>query len=174
MRLVSLLKNSMPAVGAVRGDEIADPSTLVSDTASLLALSHDTIAAATRHAPRDPRTASASASTMRFMRTRVATPSPTIPLPSFAAPSGLRIATRVNGAVMQDANTDDMIFPVSKLVALMSEVMTLEIGDVIVSGTPRGVGYARNPPVWLQPGDVCELEIESIGTLRNTVAAAQH
>ena len=86
--------------------------------------------------------------------------------------AGLRITTRVNGAVMQDSTTADMIFPVARLIALMSEVMTLEPGDVIATGTPQGVGYARKPPVFLQPGDVCEVEIEGVGTLRNPVAAA--
>ncbi len=90
-------------------------------------------------------------------------------LPPGAA--GLRIMTRVNGAVMQDSTTGDMIFPVARIVALMSEVMTLEPGDVIATGTPSGVGYARKPPVFLRPGDVCEVEIELVGTLRNPVAA---
>jgi 2-keto-4-pentenoate hydratase/2-oxohepta-3-ene-1,7-dioic acid hydratase in catechol pathway len=83
---------------------------------------------------------------------------------------GLRIQTRVNGRVLQDSNTADMIFPVARLVALMSEAMTLEPGDVIATGTPSGVGYARKPPVWLAPGDVCKVEIEGIGTLSNPIA----
>jgi 2-keto-4-pentenoate hydratase/2-oxohepta-3-ene-1,7-dioic acid hydratase in catechol pathway len=85
---------------------------------------------------------------------------------------GLRITTRVNGAIMQDANTAEMIFSVPRLIALLSEVMTLEPGDVIATGTPSGVGFARNPPVWLKAGDRCEVEIEGIGTLRNSVVAA--
>ena len=91
-------------------------------------------------------------------------------LPPGAA--GLRIMTRVNGATMQDSTTADMIFPVARIVALMSEVMTLEPGDVIATGTPSGVGYARKPPVFLRPGDVCEVEIEGVGVLRNPVVAA--
>jgi 2-keto-4-pentenoate hydratase/2-oxohepta-3-ene-1,7-dioic acid hydratase in catechol pathway len=90
-------------------------------------------------------------------------------LPPGAA--GLRIQARVNGRVLQDSTTADMIFPVARLVALLSEAMTLEPGDVIATGTPPGVGYARKPPVWLAPGDLCEVEIEGIGTLRNPIAA---
>jgi len=89
-------------------------------------------------------------------------------LPSGA--SGLRIVARLNGEIMQDSNTADMIFDVATLVATLSEGMTLEPGDVIATGTPSGVGYARKPPVFMKPGDVCEVEIEGIGTLSNTIA----
>ena len=82
---------------------------------------------------------------------------------------GLRIQTRLNGQTMQDANTRDFIFPVSDLVVKLSECMTLEPGDIIVTGTPAGVGYARTPPVFMKAGDVCEIEIEGIGTLSNAV-----
>ena len=85
---------------------------------------------------------------------------------------GLRVASRLNGQTMQNGNTADMIFPVARTVALMSEVMTLEPGDVIITGTPAGVGYARKPPVFLRPGDVCEIEIEGVGTLSNPVVSA--
>ncbi len=81
----------------------------------------------------------------------------------------LRIMTRLNGAVMQDSTTGDMIFKVPRLIAILSEVMTLEPGDVIATGTPSGVGYARTPPRFLTPGDVVEVEIESLGVLRNTI-----
>lgn len=81
----------------------------------------------------------------------------------------LRIMTRLNGEVMQDSTTGDMIFKVPKLIAILSEVMTLEPGDVIATGTPSGVGYARTPPRFLAPGDVVEVEIESLGVLRNTI-----
>ena len=91
-------------------------------------------------------------------------------LPAGAA--GLRIASRLNGQTMQDGNTGNMIFPVARTVALISEVMTLEPGDVIITGTPAGVGYPRKPPVFLRPGDVCEVEIEEIGILRNPVVSA--
>jgi 2-keto-4-pentenoate hydratase/2-oxohepta-3-ene-1,7-dioic acid hydratase in catechol pathway len=85
---------------------------------------------------------------------------------------GLRIVSRLNGQTMQDHNTSDMIFSVARTVALISEVMTLEPGDVIITGTPAGVGYARKPPVFMRPGDVCEVEIEGIGILRNPVVGA--
>lgn len=85
---------------------------------------------------------------------------------------GLRITTRVNGTLMQDSNTGDMIFDAATLVRTLSQAMTLEPGDVIAAGTPAGVGYARTPPVFLRPGDVCEVEIEGIGALRNVVRAS--
>lgn len=81
----------------------------------------------------------------------------------------LRIMTRVNGKVMQDSNTDDLIFDVPTLVHELSKVMTLDPGDVIITGTPSGVALARKPPNWLKPGDVCEIEIENIGVLSNPV-----
>lgn len=84
---------------------------------------------------------------------------------------GLRIVSRLNGQVMQDANTADMIFPVDETIALLAECMTLEPGDVIVMGTPAGVGQARTPPVWMKAGDTVEIEIERIGVLRNPIAA---
>lgn len=83
--------------------------------------------------------------------------------------SGLRIATRLNGETMQDSTTADMIFSVARLVSILSEAMTLEPGDVVATGTPSGVGYARKPPRFLAPGDVVEVEIEGIGVLRNTI-----
>jgi acylpyruvate hydrolase len=88
-------------------------------------------------------------------------------LPPGAA--GLRIQGRLNGEVLQDANTADMIFPVAETIALLTEVLTLEPGDVIVMGTPAGVGQARTPPVWMKAGDSFEVEIERIGILRNPV-----
>jgi acylpyruvate hydrolase len=89
-------------------------------------------------------------------------------LPAGAA--GLHIVARLNGEIMQDSNTGDMIFDVATLIATLSEAMTLEPGDVIATGTPSGVGYARTPPVFMRPGDVTEIEIECIGKLSNTVA----
>ena len=83
--------------------------------------------------------------------------------------AGLRIQTRLNGNIMQDASTADMLFDVPEMIELLTECMTLEPGDVIVTGTPEGVGHARKPPVWMKPGDVCEVEIEGIGVLRNPV-----
>ena len=87
-----------------------------------------------------------------------------------AGASGLRIVARLNGEVMQDSSTADMIFDVPTLIATLSEAMTLEPGDVIATGTPSGVGYARKPPVFLREGDRIEVEIEGIGTLTNTIA----
>ena len=89
-------------------------------------------------------------------------------LPKGGAP--LRIMTRVNGEVMQDSNTDDLIFDVPTLVHELTKVMTLEPGDIIITGTPSGVAMARKPQNWLKPGDVCEVEIEKIGVLRNPIA----
>ena len=86
-----------------------------------------------------------------------------------AGADGLRIQSRLNGQIMQDANTRDFIFPIDDLIAKLSECMTLEPGDVIVTGTPAGVGYARNPPVFMKDGDICEIEIEGIGVLSNPV-----
>ena len=83
--------------------------------------------------------------------------------------AGLRIQSRLNGQVMQDASTSDMIFAVDETIALLAECMTLEPGDVIVMGTPAGVGQARTPPVWMKAGDVIEIEIELIGVLRNPI-----
>ncbi len=83
--------------------------------------------------------------------------------------TGLRIQSRLNGQVMQDASTTDMIWSVAETIALLSDCMTLEPGDVIVMGTPAGVGQARTPPVWMKDGDVVEIEIERIGTLVNPI-----
>ena len=81
----------------------------------------------------------------------------------------LRIQSRLNGQVMQDANTRDMIWSVAETIALLTECMTLEPGDLIIMGTPAGVGQARTPPVWMKHGDTIEIEIEKVGVLRNTV-----
>jgi 2-keto-4-pentenoate hydratase/2-oxohepta-3-ene-1,7-dioic acid hydratase in catechol pathway len=82
---------------------------------------------------------------------------------------GLKIETRLNGRTMQSASTDDLIFDVATLVSQISVGITLEPGDVIVTGTPSGVGAARKPPVFMKAGDVCEIEIEKIGILRNRI-----
>jgi 2-keto-4-pentenoate hydratase/2-oxohepta-3-ene-1,7-dioic acid hydratase in catechol pathway len=82
---------------------------------------------------------------------------------------GLRLQTRLNGQVVQDASISDMVFSVARTIAILSEFMTLRPGDVIVTGTPSGVGLARKPPLWMKDGDVVEVEIERIGTLRNPV-----
>lgn len=85
---------------------------------------------------------------------------------------GLRIQMRVNGEVLQDASTADMIFDVATVIADLSVAMTLLPGDVIAMGTPSGVGAARTPPRFLRPGDVCEVSVERVGVLRNPVALA--
>jgi 2-keto-4-pentenoate hydratase/2-oxohepta-3-ene-1,7-dioic acid hydratase in catechol pathway len=82
---------------------------------------------------------------------------------------GLKIESRLNGQVMQSDNTSNMMFPVAETLADISQGMTLEPGDVIVTGTPSGVGFARKPPVWMKHGDVCEIEIEGVGLLRNPI-----
>jgi len=82
---------------------------------------------------------------------------------------GLRIQSRLNGQIMQDANTDDLVFTIYNLIYRLTECMTLEPGDIIVSGTPAGVGYARTPPVFMKPGDIIEIEVDGIGVLTNTI-----
>jgi 2-keto-4-pentenoate hydratase/2-oxohepta-3-ene-1,7-dioic acid hydratase in catechol pathway len=86
-------------------------------------------------------------------------------------PQQLRLICRVNGAVMQDGNTRYMIFDIPTIVESLSGGMTLEPGDIISTGTPSGVGFARTPPVFLNPGDSVEGEVEGIGTLQVTIAA---
>ena len=82
---------------------------------------------------------------------------------------GLQLVTRLNGQVLQNANTRDMIFDVPTLVSVCSEVFELHPGDVIISGTPAGVGFARKPPIFMKQGDTVEVEVEGLGILRNTV-----
>lgn len=84
---------------------------------------------------------------------------------------GLALRGILNGQVMQQASTSDMIFDVADTIAILSEVMTLEVGDLIATGTPGGVGFVRVPPVFLKPGDVFEVSVERVGTLRNPVVA---
>ena len=84
----------------------------------------------------------------------------------------LHLMTRVNGVVKQDASTKQMYFKVPRIIAELSMGLTLVPGDIIATGTPPGVGYARKPPIFLKPGDVMETEIVGIGTMRNTIAAA--
>lgn len=86
-------------------------------------------------------------------------------------PQKQRVVLRVNGKIMQDASTAQMIFPVAAIVSILSDVTTLEPGDIIVTGTPSGVGNARKPPIYLKPKDEVVCEIEGIGILRNPVAA---
>ena len=83
--------------------------------------------------------------------------------------TGLRLETRLNGEVMQSASTDDLVFDIATLVSTISQGITLAPGDLIVTGTPSGVGAARKPPVFMKPGDVCEVEVERVGVLRNPI-----
>lgn len=91
-------------------------------------------------------------------------------LPPGAA--GLKLETRLNGQVMQSADTADMVYDVAETVAYVTQGVTLRPGDLLVMGTPAGVGMARRPPVWMQPGDVVEVEIESVGRLSNPIVEA--
>jgi 2-keto-4-pentenoate hydratase/2-oxohepta-3-ene-1,7-dioic acid hydratase in catechol pathway len=93
-----------------------------------------------------------------------------VTLDEFADPEALEIETRVNGETMQAANTRDMIFDVRATISYFSEFAVLQPGDVIGTGTPAGIGFRRNPPVYLVPDDQLEFEIEGIGILENRVA----
>jgi 2-keto-4-pentenoate hydratase/2-oxohepta-3-ene-1,7-dioic acid hydratase in catechol pathway len=86
-------------------------------------------------------------------------------------PHRLRIQLRLNGKTMQDSNTEQLIFDIPTLIEFISRSITLEPGDVIATGTPPGVGFARKPPVFLHPGDVMEVEIAGLGVLTNRIAA---
>lgn len=86
-----------------------------------------------------------------------------------AGAKGLKIQSRLNGNVMQSDNTDNMMFPVAETLVDLTRAITLEPGDLLVTGTPSGVGQARTPPVFMKGGDVCEIEIEGVGTLRNPI-----
>jgi 2,4-diketo-3-deoxy-L-fuconate hydrolase len=88
-----------------------------------------------------------------------------------ADPQTLGIRCRVNGETLQDSNTADMIFSVAEIISFLSQGITLEPGDVIATGTPEGVGFARDPSIYLKPGDVVDVEIDGIGTLTNPVLA---
>jgi len=87
-------------------------------------------------------------------------------------PHKLSIKLTLNGRTMQDSNTDQLIFGVPELIEFLSQTITLEPGDVIATGTPPGVGFARKPPVFLRPGDVMEVDIDSVGKLNTPVVAA--
>jgi 2-keto-4-pentenoate hydratase/2-oxohepta-3-ene-1,7-dioic acid hydratase in catechol pathway len=84
-------------------------------------------------------------------------------------PHNLRLTLRVNGETKQDSNTNDLIFNIPTLLATLSRGMTLEVGDILATGTPSGVGMGQTPPAYLRPGDIVEAEIEKIGVLRNQV-----
>jgi 2-keto-4-pentenoate hydratase/2-oxohepta-3-ene-1,7-dioic acid hydratase in catechol pathway len=86
-------------------------------------------------------------------------------------PGNVHIETRLNGEVMQSASTDDLVFGVAALIAYYSEFYLFQPGDIITTGSPSGVGYGRNPKLFMKPGDVVEVEVEQIGILRNPIAA---
>ena len=88
-----------------------------------------------------------------------------------AGARGLALTTRLNGKIEQQGNTADMVFDVAQLIAVLSEAVTLEPGDVIVTGTPAGIGWARRPMLFMKPGDICTVEIEGLGLLSNPIAA---
>ena len=88
-------------------------------------------------------------------------------------PHTLDISTTINGEVLQQSNTSDLIFKIPELIAYLSSVFTLEPGDVIATGTPSGVGFARKPPRWLKPGDEVVIRVEGLGELRNPVIAEE-
>ena len=94
-----------------------------------------------------------------------------VPVSELGAGGGLRVLQRLNGEVLQDGNTSDLIFDVPFLVAYVSKVFTLEPGDLILTGTPPGVGWARGPKVSMKDGDVVEVEVEGIGVVSNPVVA---
>ena len=85
---------------------------------------------------------------------------------------GLQVQTRLNGKTMQNGNTKDFLWGIAETIVLITECMTLEPGDVVITGTPAGVGYARTPPVFMKQGDLCEIEIEGIGILANPIMDA--
>jgi 2-keto-4-pentenoate hydratase/2-oxohepta-3-ene-1,7-dioic acid hydratase in catechol pathway len=98
-------------------------------------------------------------------------PGEPVPVSELGDGSGLRVVQRLNGEILQDGNTNDLIFDVPFLVAYASNVFTLEPGDLILTGTPAGVGWARDPKLSLRDGDVVEVEIDRIGVLSNPVVA---
>jgi 2-keto-4-pentenoate hydratase/2-oxohepta-3-ene-1,7-dioic acid hydratase in catechol pathway len=88
-------------------------------------------------------------------------------------PGRLTLMTRLNGNVVQKSGTDLLIYAVPHIIAFCSDFTALAPGDVIATGTPEGVGHRRNPPLWMKPGDVLEVEISGIGTLRTRVVAEE-
>jgi acylpyruvate hydrolase len=94
-----------------------------------------------------------------------------VPVSELGDGSGLRVVQRLNGEVLQDGNTNDLLFSVPFLVAYVSNTFTLEPGDLILTGTPPGVGWARDPKIALAPGDVVEIEVEGVGVVSNPVVA---
>jgi 2-keto-4-pentenoate hydratase/2-oxohepta-3-ene-1,7-dioic acid hydratase in catechol pathway len=95
-----------------------------------------------------------------------------VPAADVPDPQALPIRAVLNGEVLQDSNTSNMVFGVAEIVAFVSQAITLEPGDLIITGTPAGVGAFRDPPVWLQPGDEIAIEIDGLGRISNPVVAA--
>jgi 2-keto-4-pentenoate hydratase/2-oxohepta-3-ene-1,7-dioic acid hydratase in catechol pathway len=95
-----------------------------------------------------------------------------VPASEVPDPQALPIRAILNGETMQDSNTSNQIFGVAEVVAFISQAITLEPGDLIITGTPAGVGAFRKPPVWLQPGDEITIEVDGIGSITNPVTAA--
>jgi 2-keto-4-pentenoate hydratase/2-oxohepta-3-ene-1,7-dioic acid hydratase in catechol pathway len=89
-------------------------------------------------------------------------------------PNNVKVRTRLNGKVMQDANTDDLVFGVAKLIEYYSQFYIFKPGDLITTGSPSGVGFGRNPKVFMKAGDVIEVEVEGVGVLSNPVRASHH
>jgi len=96
-----------------------------------------------------------------------------VPAREIPDPQALRIRTTLNGDVVQNGSTGEMVFSVVRTISFVSQLMTLEPGDIIATGTPVGVGYKRTPPLFLRAGDVVEVSIEGIGSIRNEVVAAR-
>ena len=82
---------------------------------------------------------------------------------------GLKIQTRLNGQMLQSDNTSNMMFPIAETIAYVTQGITLEPGDIVFTGTPSGVGHPRKPPIWMKPGDTCEIDIEGVGVLVNPI-----
>jgi len=98
---------------------------------------------------------------------------PALVVGEISDPQNLDISTRINGQTLQQSNTSNMIFSVAETIAYISQLLTLEAGDIIATGTPEGVGFKRNPPIFLRDGDIVEVEVEGIGILRNPVVDNQ-
>src|SRR5919201_4482920 len=95
-----------------------------------------------------------------------------VPAAEVPDPQALSIRAIVNGETRQDSNTGNMIFGVAEIVALVSQAITLEEGDLIITGTPAGVGAFRRPPVWLEPGDEITIEIDGVGSITSPITSA--
>jgi 2-keto-4-pentenoate hydratase/2-oxohepta-3-ene-1,7-dioic acid hydratase in catechol pathway len=95
-----------------------------------------------------------------------------VPAADVPDPQALPIRAVLNGETLQDSNTSNMIFGVAEIVSFVSQAITLEPGDLIITGTPAGVGAFRDPPVWLRPGDEITIEIDGLGSITNPVTAA--